>query len=438
LIGLVAVSSIARADKLDLELARHLIVEGKAEEAYKILEPFELKQAGNSKFDYLLGLSALNSGQADKASIIFERVLAVDPFHAAARVDLGRAYFQLGDFVRARTELTLAQSLNPPPTAQATINLYLQKISESEQVSVAETKLSTQLGGYLEGGAGYNTNVNNSTSESQIVVPILVNTQLALSSANIKTGDGYLGFATGGEFIHSVSSAWSLYGGVDLRSRNDLKYHNFDILAVDGNLGASYSQNAEQFKGGVVAGQFNLGGIPNHKSDGLNAQWTHTYNAANQSVLFSQFLRYRFPDAALATNNFNQTILGLGWLHATANGRTSFSGSLFGGNEHDTNFRIDGGKTIQGIRLSGESMLRDNLELFVSGGIQSGKYDLTNSSFLVVRDDKQIDINMGLNYRYGTGWIIRPQFSLIQNHSNIIIDEYNQADISLTLRREFN
>jgi len=432
LIGLAVGSSIARAEKLDLELARHWIVEGKAEEAYKLLEPFELKQAGNTKFDYLLGLSALNSGQADKASIILERVLEVDPLHAAARVDLGRAYYQLGDLVRARTELTRAQSLNPPPTAQATINLYLQKINESE------TKPATQFSGYLEGGAGYNTNVNNSTSESQVVVPVLLNTQLALSSVNVKTGDSYLGFAAGGEFTHPITSAWTLYGGVDMRSRNDLKYHSFDILALDANFGASYNLNAEQIKGGVVTGQFNLGGIPNHKSDGLNAQWTHTYNAANQSVLFGQYVRYKFSDALLASNNFNQMIAGVGWLHAAGNGRTSFSGSLFGGNEQDTNFRIDGGKSILGLRLSGQSMLRDNLEIFMSGGFQSGKYDQTNSSFLVVRDDRQIDFNAGLNYHPSPNWIVRPQISFIQNHSNIIINEYNEADISLTLRRNFN
>ena len=399
-----------------------------------MLEPYELKQAGNKKFDYLLGLAALNSGQADKASIILERVLAVDPLHAAARVDLGRAYYQLGDYERARAELTHAQSLNPPPTAQTTINLYLQKISEAE----VKASSSTQYSGYLEGGAGYNTNVNNATGENQILVPALLNTQFSLSSSNIKTGDSYLGFAAGGEFIHPVSSGWSLYGGMDARSRNDLTYRSFDILAVDASIGASYSKNAEQFKGGVVAGQFNLGGIPNHKSDGLNAQWTHTYNAANQTVLFSQLVRYRFPDAALASNNFNQTIAGLGWLHASSNGRASFSGSLFGGNEHDTNFRIDGGKNIQGIRLSGQAMLRDNLEMFMSGGLQLGKYDHNNSSFLVVRDDKQIDLNVGLNYSYSPNWIVRPQLSVAQNHSNIVIDEYKQADISLTLRRNFN
>ena len=50
---------IAKADGLDLELARKLIVEGKPAEAYALLEPYEFEQAGNTKFDYLLGLAAL-------------------------------------------------------------------------------------------------------------------------------------------------------------------------------------------------------------------------------------------------------------------------------------------------------------------------------------------------------------------------------------------
>jgi hypothetical protein len=378
-----------------------------------------------------LGLAALNSGQADKASVILERVLLVDPLHAAARVDLGRAYYLLGDVERARTELTQAQALNPPPSAQATIKLYLGEIEHSGHLS------PTRLSGYIEAGTGYNSNVNNSTSESQITVPILLNSQLALNSANVKTADGYFGFSMGGEAIRPISSAWSLYAGLDVRSRNDFKYHNFDILALDSRAGASYNMNAEQFKGGVVAGQFNLGGAINHKSDGLNAEWKHTFSAANQSILFGQTILYRYPDTALASNNFNQTIAGLGWTHNAADGRTSVSGSLYGGNEHDTNLRIDGGKSIEGVRLAGQSSRGENLELFASGGLQRGKYDQVNSSFLVIRDDRQIDFTAGLNYRIAANWVLRPQFTYIQNRSNIIVDQYNQSDISLTLRRDF-
>jgi hypothetical protein len=154
-------------------------------------------------------------------------------------------------------------------------------------------------------------------------------------------------------------------------------------------------------------------------------------------VVFGQYILYRYPNPTLASNNFNQTIAGLGWVHVLADGRSTVFGSIFGGNEQEKNLRIDGGKNIQGVHLSGQKSLREKLELFASGGIQWGKYDRTNSAFLVVRDDRLADFTVGLNYRHTSNWILRPQIRLIQNQSNITIDRYDQADFSLTLRREF-
>jgi hypothetical protein len=243
--------------------------------------------------------------------------------------------------------------------------------------------------------------------------------------------------AAGGEAIHPISTDWSWYADVDMRSRNDLKYHNFDFISLDGRVGASYSKNAEQIRGGLLAGQFNLGGAVNRKSNGFNVEWSHTCNSANQVLMFGQYILYRYPDPTLASNDFNQTIAGLGWVHAFADGRSTVSGSFYGGNERDTNLRIDGGKSIQGVRLSGQSSIGGKFDLFASGGVQWGKYDKTNSSFLVIRDDRQADLTVGLTYRYAPDWILRPQISLIQNQSNLTVNRYDQTDFSLTLRRDF-
>jgi len=408
-------------------------VAGKSAEAYALLEPDEFEQAGNTKFDYLLGLAALNSGQTGKASVILERVLAVDPFHAAARVDLGRAYFQLGDFERARAELERAQALNPPPSALATISRYL------GEIETLSNQPATRLSGFLEAGGGYNNNVNNSNTQSQITVPALLNTQLTLNSANIKTSDGYLGLAGGVEILRPLSQGWAVYAGVDIRSRNDLKYSHFNYISLDGRAGASFEKNAEHFQGGWMGGRFDQGGTTvNRNFSGLNAEWRHSCNSSNQSVLFGLHLVYRYPDPALASNNFDQTIGGLGWMHVFADGNSTAFGSFFGGNERDTNLRIDGGKSIQGVRLSGQATLGQRTDLFAYGGIQWGKYKRTNSAFLVVREDRQTDLAIGLIYRYGPNWILRPQISLISNQSNIIVYRYEQADFSLTLRRDFN
>jgi len=50
------------------------------------------------KVNYLLGVSALDSGRTDEAVIAFERVLAVMPNHAGAQMDLARAYYATGSF----------------------------------------------------------------------------------------------------------------------------------------------------------------------------------------------------------------------------------------------------------------------------------------------------------------------------------------------------
>jgi tetratricopeptide (TPR) repeat protein len=422
---------VAKADSLDLGLARKLILEGKPAEAYALLEPYEYEQAGNTTFDYLLGLAALNSGQADKASLILERVLVEDPLHAAARVDLGRAYYLLGDMEHARAEFTRAQALHPPPSALTTIRQYMGVID------TPSNKPTTQISGYIEAGPGYNNNVNNATAQNQVAIPALLDIQFTLNPANVKKADSYLGLASGGEVVHPVSSNWSLYAGADLRSREDAKYNQFDYLSLDGRVGASIEINSEQFQVGLAAGQFGIGGTVNRRSRGINAAWRHTYNINNQSVLFGQHNLYRYPDPALASNDFNQAIAGLGWMHIFADGRATVFSTIFGGNEQATNLRTDGGKSIQGARVTAQASLGEKLDLFASGGLQRGHYDRANGAFLIVRNDRQTDLTVGLIYRYATNWILRPQISLVKNQSNIVINRYDQADISLTLRRDF-
>ena len=121
----LCVTGNALAADLNLEQAETLMREGKAAEAYALLQPFEFEQSGNIKFDYLLGIAALDSGKADKATLAFERVLALDPNFAGARIDMARAYFQLGDMTRAKTEFESVLTQNPPPAAKATIYKYL-------------------------------------------------------------------------------------------------------------------------------------------------------------------------------------------------------------------------------------------------------------------------------------------------------------------------
>ena len=434
----VTVNSALAAEP-DLEKADALMKQGKAAEAYSLLEPFEFEQSGNIKFDYLLGIAALDSGKPDKATLAFERVLAIDPNFAGARIDMGRAYFQLGDLTRAKLEFETVLTQNPPPAARATINNYLAAIEKQESAR------KTSATGYFEAAIGHDSNVNFATSQSQIVAPgfnaffgLPPNTSLTLD--NTKASDSYLGYAFGSEISHQVSPALGLYAGIDLRNRSNNTQDQFDSTGVDARAGAVLGEGANVVRLGVLGGRYILDGRTNRDTHGINAEWRHLLDPANQLSAFGQYARYRF-EPTISVNDFDQSTYGASWLHVVGDGKSLVMASLFTGDERAP-LRADGGKRFNGLRLGGQVQLNDKSELFAGLGAQLSTYQLANATFstpaaALTREDKQYDANLGINWHYDKAWTLRPQISYIRNDSNIVIYKFDRTDVSITIRRDF-
>ena len=430
---LVAANAVLAANP-DLEKADALVKEGKAAEAYALLEPFEFEQSGNIRFDYLLGIAALDSGKPDKATIAFERVLAADPNFAGARIDMGRAYFQLGDITRAKTEFESVLTQNPPPAAKATIEKYLAAIEQRQ--SVKQTKAT----GYIEASLGHDTNVNYATSQSQIAVPALGNLIFTLNPTGVKAPDSYLGIGLGGEVSHQFSPKLGVYAGADVRSRNNRTENQFDSISVDGRAGAALGEGANIVRLGVLSGRYELDHRTNRDTNGFNAEWRHRVDPTNQVSVFGQYVRLRF-EPTISVNNFDQSTYGVNWLRVVGEGKGLLSASLFGGDERAP-LRADGGKSFYGLRLGGQAQLNEKTELFGGIGAQFSKFDLANAAFSsptdsLTRDDKQYDANIGINWHYDKLWTVRPQISYLRNNSNIVIYQFDRTDVSITVRRDF-
>lgn len=418
----------------DLDKADALMKQGKAAEAYALLEPFEFEQSGSIKFDYLLGIAALDSGKPDKATLAFERVLAMDPNFLGARIDMGRAYFQLGDITRAKTEFETVLTQNPPPAAKATIDNYLAAIEKQE--SAKRTKVT----GYFEGTVGHDTNVNFATSQSQIAVPALGNLIFTLNPTGVKSADDYLGSGFGGEVNHQVNPTLGLFAGADVRARANNTQRAFNSFSVDGRAGVALGEGANVVRLGVLAGKFDLNGKANRDTSGINAEWRHLINPANQLSAFGQHARYRF-EPTISVNDFNQSTYGVNWLHIFNDGKAMFTASLFTGDERAPE-RADGGKRFNGLRLGGQVQLNEKAELFAGLGAQFSKYELANAAFSsptesLTRDDKQYDANLGMNWHYDKAWTVRPQIAYIRNNSNIVIYQFDRTDVSVTIRYDF-
>lgn len=429
--------------------ADSLIMSGKAADAYTLLEPFEFDHSGEVRFDYLIGIAALDSGKPDKATLAFERVLAVNPDFAAARLDMARAYYQLGDLQRAKTEFYAALNQNPTEAARENIQKYLDAIDEKKEGK------QTRVTGYLEAFAGRDSNTNNSTSQTQVFIDLFT-TMATLDSANVKAADNYHAVAAGGEINHSLNDNWGLFAGGDFRKRNNNTHAQFDFLGLDVRAGIKYETKAGRLRLSVLSGQYDLGGMHNSDISGIKGEWRYVFSPSNQLNAIAQAVKYRFVDPFMKPNDIDQQAIGLGWLHVLSDGTSSLTGNVHYGIEKDVSpiikvnipsfgiitanpsgGRNDGGKHFNGLRIGGQTNLNERTTLYASTGIQVGDFNKINYLFLRQRHDRFNDLTMGGNWKWDKLWTLRPQFSYTRNVSNIAIYSYDRKDVSLTIRRDF-
>ena len=427
----------AAYEKLLLD-ADALIKSGKPADAYSLLEPLEFEHSGEERFDYLIGIAALDSGKPDKATLALERVLMVNPNSVAARLDMARAYYQLGDLLRAKTEFATVLKQNLSEAARVNIEKYL------DEIAAQETGKLTRVTGYVEGAVGHDSNVNNSTSQSQIFVGT---TPYILDPTNVQTSDNYYGVAAGGEVTHSLNTKWGLYLGADLRQRGYHKQKDFDALSLDARAGVTYGAKANHFRFGLLGGQYNLGNSHNSDTAGLNAEWRHVFSPSNQVKVFGQYAQYRYIDPVMQPNDFDQQVIGGGWMHVFADGKSTLFGSLYHGAEKDVSMiitqatpnggRADGAKRFSGLRVGGQTAVSDKTTLFTNAGVQAGDYRKTNTYFLRQRSDRLYDLTVGAIRQLDKLWTLRPQLNYSKNDSNIVIYGFNRMDVSLNVRRDF-
>lgn len=438
-------SAGAWAADASMEQARALLREGKPAAAYALLEPQEFERAGEVEYDTLLGVAALDGGKPDKATLAFERVLATDPQAAGARLDMARAYFALGDYPRARQELDLVAQYSPPPAARLVIEQYRKAIDEREQAR------RTVASGYLEGFAGYDDNVTSVVSDFTNAVQATWLIAGSTPSANaIKRSSGILGGAAGVELKHQVSDALALTAGADFRHREVLNASNYRSEQLDLRAGASYSVGADTYRAGLTVQDYlQRTDLPtaNRNAVGINAEWRHTFGAADQGTLFALATRQRFPD--IAVNDINTVAWGGAWLHLFEGARKPLLyASLLNGQDnalHDIPGApgADNSKRFWNGRLYGQLSVNDAIDLFASAGLlyrrdRSAYARASVLSRIEYGSDHVSDATLGVSWRPARDWTVRPQATYAENRSNVPLSEYHRTEFTVTVRYDLH
>lgn len=454
--SLLAFSGSLWAADGDMQKAQELMKEGKAAEAYLLLEAMEFEKAGEVNFDYLLGIAALDSGKPDKATLAFERVLAVKPDFAGARLDMARAYFMLGDLERANTEFGAVLDLNPPPAARQVVKKYLAVIEDRKKAA------QTRISGHVEGMAGHDNNISAATNDFSAGVLSAYGVIMSPTGNAVRRDGMFFGLAGGMEVLHTLNDQTSLYGAASYKRRDHDSqggdYNGqggngkFNSESVDISGGVQFAVKADLFRAGAVYQQYFQNGAATGMSNdrdtaGINFEWRRLLDERNQAGAFAQYNQQRYGNqkdaGGVSVSDIDQTLAGVTWLHAFGGaGNPILFSSLLVGREDALNQRVNGtdvSKDYWGVRLYGQYTLSPSLDAFAGFGYQWRNDSSMNARATTIAygKDELSDISLGLNWRPYTDWTVRPQIIYSQNSSNIALYEYDRTETSITVRRDF-
>lgn len=411
--------------------AEVLMQSGDYESAYQTLLPLEQQYAGNLDFDVLLGSVAVESGHYTQGMFALERVLAIEPNHQAARAKIAKAHFFLGEVASSKTEFSYLLNQNPSAEAARAIEKYLSAIDKA-------MGLSTTYHGFLEAGLGWDSNVNSATGANTISVPVFGGLNFELADEAKKKSDGFFSAAGGAGFRIPATENLAYVGNVQFAKRVNQTYHDFETAAIDLNLGVQMKYDDDTYTFALQDGHFYVDDARFRHAFGATAQWQKNIDQVNQASIYGQYAKLEYEDSPI--RDANRYLLGVNYAHAfeASTNPVVFLGAYVAKEDTvRTNVRfLD--QDIYGVRAGGQLTVAPSWLAYISAGYESRDYQAEDLAFLRKRRDDQYDITLGVNYVPARYWTVKPQISLIKNDSNIELNGFERATMSINIRRDFN
>ena len=439
-----------------LREANALFKAGKPADAYNLLEPKEFDYSGEISFDYLLGMAALDSGKPERATIAFERILALDPNFAGARLDLARAYFAMGSDDLAKKEFEIVLTQHPPEATALVIKKHLDVIDEHKKAKLQ------QVNAYLEMSVGHDDNITAATPDNiggvagilGVTTATLVALQYNPTGSSLHYAGMYTGVSGGVDFTRLVSeeNGISVFAGADVKQRVYNNVAPMNNLTLDLRAGVAIANGDNNYRMTGTFGQYRQSGFPQlppsnsfRDTTGLSAEWKHSFGFHDQMTWSLSFSQPHY--LTTSTQDTRQTSVNASWLHIFEGTATP----LIFANFNRSVDRATGplnvatganmGRTSTGGLAHFQFTPWADTDFFLSGGLTVRRDDSPGArspglADFYARDETQ-SITFGLNTRPWKKWTIKGSVAFTNNRSNLSLYQYRRNDSSVSLRRDF-
>ncbi len=426
--GLPDIESFSPLARL-LGEARRLVQARQYRPAYRLLSPKTDLYAGDTEFDYLLGIAALESGRPGESVLALERVLINQPNRLRARAELARAYLALDERENARREFEAVAAQQIPAEAKVVISRYLDALTrvKNQPDPVLTTTATVTM--------GYDTNVNvGSSADTWLLADGTAVTPLPPSQPQKST---YIGVGAGLKTTIPINGRVQWITGISGMLRNNPSAHTLDQEQVDVSTGFVYRNKCHQFKMLGQAQLLSVDSDPFRTAAGVVGQWQCDFDASRQIGGFAQRFELDFSDRhqldaarqaigfsyAQLVPSINQGIL----LSTVQSGREYSKTGL-------SNLSYD----FTGVRVMLIAPITANLRGSFGFTYEHRRFDAAEMLFGVVRNDHQTEVRLGLQREIANHWTLEPQLVLTRNRSTLAPSDSSRTQAQLVARYRLN
>lgn len=412
-----------------LQRAQSLLQGGESRAAWELLDARTGEYAGIPRFDYLLGLAALDSGQPGHAILALERVLAVDPNHLQARAEIARAYLAANELETARKQFEAVAGQKIPRDVANVIDRYLSIIDGRQQAGTGHSTFFAEL------GAGYDSNVNFGSSSGQwLLADGTAVTPLAVSRPQSSAAVSAI---LGGLRVQPIDGAWKWTIGGTLTQLTFPSVSTLNQTIVDASAGLQYRAGCHQFDMQVQLQHYRLDGDAFRNAAGLMSQWRCDLDRRTQVGLFGQAFTLSFPDQHV--RDALRYTLGATAARAFDGGWTPLLlASAYVGQEDPKDTTIDQLRySFVGVRASVTVKPGDDWRL--TGAVSYEQRDFAGPEplFGVTRLDRQTEIRLAAEKDIGKHWTVAPQLVGTRNESTLAPNDFRRVQAMIYSRYRF-
>ncbi|GMR07408.1 MAG: hypothetical protein BMS9Abin26_0411 [Gammaproteobacteria bacterium] len=410
---------------------------GQSAQAYDIAVKLLDEGEGDPLFDLYYGMAAIDTGHVNLGVFALERVLMLEPDNQRARLELGRGYFLLDEYVRARQEFRNVLNADPPQGVKDTIQAFL------DAIRLKERRFRSTARGYAEIGIGHDSNANGGPSSRSFVSPVLG--VLVLNPSSLAVEDNFMAVKLGGQVNHPFEPGKSLQFGVDF---------NQNLYSDKGKVGASRIWNMfggftmlrdkDNFRFNVQVNRLEVDQTKNLEDNrnlyALNGEWRRQLDKRTELNGFAQLAMVDYPKQDV--RNSRMLTVGVG-----ANRRYNwtfkpeFFGSVYAGYERprkdNTAARVAAQRNYGGVRAGAFLSVAPRVSVTGSALVQHNRYMEEAAIIGNTRRDWYYALDLEARWLIEKHWSVRGNVNYSRNDSNQLVNDYDRTITQINLRYDF-